>query len=359
MFNIITIYQLRNALLLGVLLLALTACGGGESTPKESAVARSPTPVAISSTATPTPIVPTATPTPVPTPVVGDPHVSVPSPINPGEKIGISVAVDGVAGIEITYEWTHQEGKGRILDGQGTSGIIYRAPTEPGTYKIGVKITAPGTNIERSVYITVEKPPDTPTPTATDTPIPTPTPKSTKTPTRAPKPTDTPGTTEEPTGEPTEEPGVCDFIPPFRLPIEGPSVDVEASITSMENCTENLPRATGIPLRGTYSGNMTNKELWILVYPPDLRYYPQSTDACRELSAQFADEQWAEQIRLGRPDVAEAFHIVVVVTEIGSPASEDFHRYLRDGCDRGNWNGLTEPLPPGITELDSIAVHTQ
>jgi hypothetical protein len=103
---------------------------------------------------------------------------------------------------------------------------------------------------------------------------------------------------------------------------------------------------------------MTNKEIWILVYASDLRYYPQSTDACRDLSTQFANGQWTEILRLGRPNVAEAFHVVAVVTEIGSPASEDFHDYLQVGCATGNFNGRTSLLP-GVTELDAVAVHTQ
>jgi hypothetical protein len=145
---------------------------------------------------------------------------------------------------------------------------------------------------------------------------------------------------------------------PIRLPIEGPAIDAEVHITSLENCADNLPTATGIPTAGTYSGDLANKEIWILVYPPDLRFYPQSTDACRDLSTQFASGRWTERIQLGRPGVPEAFHIVAVVTDVGSPASEAFHDYLRVGCDTSNYVGLTS-IPAGATELDSIVVHTR
>ena len=151
----------------------------------------------------------------------------------------------------------------------------------------------------------------------------------------------------------------CPFVSPIRIPIEGPSVDAEVSITSMENCADNLPTASPIPLAGTYSGDLTNKEIWILVYPENiLYYYPQSANACASASTPFANGQWVEEIRLGSADVPEAFHIVAVVTDIGSPASEAFHNYLTVGCNSGNWQGLRS-VPPGATELDSITVHTR
>jgi hypothetical protein len=126
----------------------------------------------------------------------------------------------------------------------------------------------------------------------------------------------------------------------------------------MERCADNLPTATGIPLAGTYSGDLTNKEIWILVYPSNLAYYPQSTNACASISTPFANGQWAETIRLGREGVPEAFHVVAVVTEVGSPASEAFHNYLTVGCDTGNYEGLAV-IPAGATEMDAIIVHAQ
>jgi hypothetical protein len=447
MFHKTAVYRLKDILFLSSLLLVLAACGGEEPTPTMVAVVPTSTPTAIPPTATPAP---TATPTPtfIPTPVVSDPVVSVPEPVKPGEEVGISVRVDGVAGIEITYEWTVD--KGEILSGQGTSSITYKAPVESGLCTIKVTITAAGAKIERSKFINVAKPADTPTsikePAVTiavtepkkeveclEGAACTFTIKGTSTgvagssdykivPFVNPGPGDPNqwfpqwdrplgsqisedgtwqaeaqiGTDEgvEPghhfeivalvmdasaeipvefqslpsaiakssivnlTTIAVAEPSECPFVPPFRIPIEGPAVDVQVSITSMENCTDNLPTASSIPLRGTYSGDMTNREIWILVYPPDVRYYPQSTDACRDLSTQFASGQWAEIIRLGRPGVPEPFHVVAVVTDVGSPASEAFHNYLRVGCDTGNFNGFMS-LPAGVTELDAITVHTR
>ena len=132
---------------------------------------------------------------------------------------------------------------------------------------------------------------------------------------------------------------------------------MEVKITSISNCDDNLPAASPIFLKGTYSSDLTDKELWILAYAPDANYYTQSANACGDQTAQLADGQWQEVIWLGRPDVSEAFHLVAVVTDIDSPASEAFHNHLKNGC-RGDWGNI--PLiPPGATELDSIIVHTR
>jgi hypothetical protein len=178
--------------------------------------------------------------------------------------------------------------------------------------------------------------------TPTDTPSPPPT---------EPPATDTPS-------PPPPTPAECPFDNiPFRASIGGPPLDVEVSIASILNCADNLPTASSIPLTGTYSGDLTNKELWILVYPPDLKYYPQTPDACTNVSAEFAGGQWSTIIRLGRAGVPEAFHIVAVVTDIGNLASEAFHKYLTDGCSQ-TW-GSVNLIPPGATELDAIIVHTR
>lgn len=170
-------------------------------------------------------------------------------------------------------------------------------------------------------------------------------------------------TEKESTGEPSSKPtlvieGECPFNDiPFRASVGGPPLDVEVNITSIPNCADNLPTASSIPLTGTYSGDLTNKELWILVYPPDLKYYPQTLDACTNVSVEYAGGQWSTIIRLGREGVPEAFHIVAVVTDIGSPASEAFHKYLTDGCSQ-SW-GSVNLIPPSAIELDAIIVHTR
>jgi len=72
----------------------------------------------------------------------------------------------------------------------------------------------------------------------------------------------------------------------------------------------------------------------------------------------FRDGRWVETIYLGRPGAPEAFHIVLVVAEIGSPASDAFHEYLDRGCRSNDYWGLNL-IPEGATELDSIVVRTK
>jgi len=79
----------------------------------------------------------------------------VPQPVNPGDEIGISIRVDSVGGVALTYEWVLTEGK--ILEGEGTNAITYQAPIEPGTYSIRVKVTSADAIIQRSTFINVHE----------------------------------------------------------------------------------------------------------------------------------------------------------------------------------------------------------
>jgi hypothetical protein len=278
--------------------------------------------------------VPTPTATARP-PTISEPRVGASRPLKPGEEASISIDVFSATSATLTYAWDADDGE--IVRGQGSPMITYRAPDKPGTYLVGVVVVGwDGQTVYRATLINVEEEP---------TPTPTPPP-----PTATPVPL-----AETPTSAAMAE---CSFVSPFRIPIEGPSVDAEVRITSMENCADNLPTASSIPLAGTYAGDLTNKEIWILVYPPNLVYYPQSTNACANLSTPFDSGQWQEQIRLGRQGVPEAFHVVAIVAEVGSPASEAFHNYLNVGCQTHSYEGLAV-IPPDATEMDSIIVHTK
>ncbi len=131
MFHVTHIFRVSIILLAGTLLVALTACVAGQ-------------PMALA-------------PITAPTPVVSEPVISVPQPVNPGELIGVSIRVDSVAGVIITYEWTPPVDRGAILDGQGTNAITYQTPAEPGTYSIGAKVITANAVIERSVFVTVRE----------------------------------------------------------------------------------------------------------------------------------------------------------------------------------------------------------
>jgi hypothetical protein len=150
----------------------------------------------------------------------------------------------------------------------------------------------------------------------------------------------------------------CPFGAPIRDPITGPPVEEQAYIASTHNCTDDLPIDTLFPLSGTYTGDLTGKELWILAYTPNLRYFPQAADICANQSTPLAAGQWRETIRLGGPgSPSEIYHVVAVVADSGSPASQAFHNYLETGCEEGTYEGLVV-IPAGATELDSIIVRT-
>jgi hypothetical protein len=446
----ISILQLRSLLLLAALLLVLVGCGGKEPTPAEVVVA--------------------PTPAPIPTPVVSEPIVSVPSPIGLGQEIGISVNVDSVPGIEIEYQWTHPEGQGEILDGPGTSAITYRAPTQPGTYKIGVEITAAGAVFERSVFITVGD-------EATATPTPMPTEPSVI---DTPVPNDTPSPAAEQTEEPTEEPIVeitikepqvqvlcpidasCRFsvqgelvgvepgsgyrivvfvnpgdpnlwwphpvpstgikadgtwegeaqigdkpeqpghqfniaavvmsaeevisldktfqglpegiarsnyvdlitagrveqpewcVPFSREPISKITLQGDAQLTFPEDCADGLEYENKFV--GTSSGLPEDVRIWVLVYPENRQYYPQSDDAGQGFQVQPVSGSWSVKTYLGMPDSGpEKFDIVVVLAN--REASDFFSEKLKTWAAAAHWPGLGHAeLPAGIMEVQTISV---
>ncbi len=159
MFQVIRFDRVGIVLCAGVLALFLNACVAGQ-------------PLALA-------------PAAAPTPIVGEPVVSVSQPVEPGERIGISVRVDSVPGVAIIYEWSVFAGT--ILEGQGTNAITYEAPAEPDTYGIRVKVSTQDAIIERSSFVTVlevqtlESIPAS-IPTAALTPVNTPTQLSVATP---------------------------------------------------------------------------------------------------------------------------------------------------------------------------------
>jgi WD40 repeat protein len=133
---------------------------------------------------------PKATPTlapiaEVPTPVFSDLSYS-PNELLPGEAVAIWVDV-AVAdqNTPVAYTWSTEGGK--IMRGQGTAAIIYKAPDTPDTYGVSLKIEYGDWDTERSASIVVVSPTPMPTPLPpTDTPTPVPTPRP---PTATPTPT--------------------------------------------------------------------------------------------------------------------------------------------------------------------------
>jgi hypothetical protein len=214
----------------------------------------------------------------------------------------------------------------------------------------------------------------TPTPTLTNTAIPTPTPTDTPTP-GSPTPTPTPTGTTTPTSTstptptltstptPTPTPTPPDWCKSFRPPLWNRDHPGEFEIVKPEHCADDLPY-TGVEISGTYTDipeedEEKNLEVWVLVYPPDHKYYPQSDDCHNESPAEFGGGVWTVMGNLGRECEREIFDIVVVVTREESNASERFKQYLRDGCPKEDYEGIPRSeIPSDLTEKATITVRS-
>lgn len=119
-------------------------------------------------------------PTPIPIPAISTPTVGT-SPLKPGDETGISVSVSTAAGVDLKYTWNVEGGV--IVKGQGSPAITYRAPNEPGIYKVEIVVQWDGQSVQQFTFIEVEmeeEPPLTPslplTPTLSTVPTITPPP---------------------------------------------------------------------------------------------------------------------------------------------------------------------------------------
>lgn len=183
-------------------------------------------------------------------------------------------------------------------------------------------------NITRGVVATATSPPPSPTPPLppSATPSPTPTP---------PPPLPTPS---------------CQSTRPL---LDGPAVSVEVEITSPKHCDRGLPET--ITVGGAYSGDLTGREIWVLVYPTDLEYYPQTIDACKQIPSDAVDGKWNTVVNFGGPP--QQYDVVVAVIATDGEASQEFKQWLQRGCETHDFPGyLRDDLPDGLTEVAAITV---
>lgn len=94
----------------------------------------------------------------------------------------------------------------------------------------------------------------------------------------------------EPGGPPAPQEG-----PPF--PPSGGEITWEIRITSHRD-GEVVPWEN--TFSGTYSGLPKESDIWVLVYPPNHRYYPQSDDAAQGLPAAKSATEWSAQVCVGK-----------------------------------------------------------
>jgi hypothetical protein len=111
--------------------------------------------------------------------------------------------------------------------------------------------------------------------------------------------------------------------------------------------------AQTITLIGTYPANLAD-DLWVLILPPNERYYPQSLNACNRERTPKINGRWEMRVGFGGPNnVGEPFRIVL--TTANAQASQVILDTLSAWCQANNFPGL-EQLPPGLTILEQITV---
>jgi hypothetical protein len=99
--------------------------------------------------------------------------------------------------------------------------------------------------------------------------------------------------------------------------------------------------------------------IWVLVYPPDGRYYPQSTDACAGISTIQSGGLWETRTNLGGGgDAGKPFDIIAVL--VNEEVHAIFEARQEEGCRTGHFPGLLFiELPQGIDEKASVRVIRQ
>ena len=213
-------------------------------------------------------------------------------------------------------------------------------------------------------------PTPTPTRTATSTHSPTYDPSATKTATYTPTflPTHTPTNTKTKTKTPTATPTLTPTATPTgcqstRSTLQtGVSYAGTVSINTPANCTVDYVPESPVDTRGTYSGIPTDTTIWVLVYPPNELYYPQSPNACATPIAPPPIQgggNWNVDTYLGQKgNPPQWFDIVVVLTD--QTASDYLSNWLHDGCTQG-FSGIEPSVLEGmnITEKTFITVRTK
>jgi hypothetical protein len=119
------------------------------------------------------------------------------------------------------------------------------------------------------------------------------------------------------------------------------------------NNNDTVPQILSV--EGAYSNEVID-HIWVLVYPPNGRYYPQSTDACAGISTVQSGGLWQADISLGgEGDAGKPFDIIVVLAN--EEANAVFERRQEIGCQTGSFPGLLFiELPQGIDEKASVSV---
>jgi hypothetical protein len=140
-------------------------------------------------------------------------------------------------------------------------------------------------------------------------------------------------------------------------------------ITSPMHGGDDLPTSQYVPIEGTYSGDLTGRQLWVLAYSyNDGMYYPQAIDnpqnpgVCDKLPVLLSpggasEGRWITHFY---DIVVEKLDLVVVATNTNSAANQFFNEWVYKACKGPFPGGIPAPdLPGPLTEKAAISVKTK
>jgi hypothetical protein len=276
---------------------------------------------------------PTPTPKPQPTFVLRvEPETKVPvggsasivAKVTPLEKLDLKWSVIGEAG-------------GTVKPDTGEH-VVYTAGNKEGiVFVVAEGKTASGVPVKETVTLTI---------------VGAPVPLAQVTPTLVLQPLTAMPTNPTPT--------IC---PSFRPRLRGAAnFTGTVEIKTPANCTTGLPAETMVIVAGTYEGIPSGVDIWVLAYPPNMVYYPQSPNASVGEKMKWGDGRWQVQAYLGeKGGLPEWFDIVVILAD--QKTSQFLSNWVRDGYAR-NWQNYvgipaTTLEPMNITEKGYITVQTK
>lgn len=196
-----------------------------------------------------------------------------------------------------------------------------------------------------------------PTPTPTVTPFLTPTRAAATT----PAPTAT--ATTSPISPPL--PG-CESFTAHANPRRAlPESELDGEILIPTDCTVGIAGGAPIVVSGTVEEPPGSHHLWLLVYAPNGRYYPQCDNplvgGCAVTSG---DGTWSVVAFVGRPECREHSHLVLVEVDAAAnrTLAERMYQWAeaQQYAEAVSFEGLTagELNELGVTELDAIEIET-